>query len=81
MRPKDDDDPLSMAGAEGGVGAPCKANRRRERKKKTKIKYYRNPFRSGQSSAVQCGCMQMECHQRIMDFQKTKTDTEATLTE
>lgn len=25
--------------------------------------------------------MQMECHQRIMDFQKTKTDAEATLTE
>lgn len=60
-------------------GTQSKANRRRG--KKPEIKYYRNPFRRGQSSAVRCGCMQMECHQRIRDFQKTKTDTEATLTE
>lgn len=70
---------LRRLGSRGGKG--FRAKQIEEERKNTKIKYYQNPFRRGQSSAAHCGCMQMECHQRIMDFQKTKTDTEATLTE
>lgn len=62
----------------GGGGGEVRDQKKKKNKKN--ITEIRLDAGVRKASAVRCCCccgsmMQMECHQRIMDFQKTKTDT------